>query len=359
MAIRPNGRVYPCCIFRWDNVPEDLHLDHPDVFHHPFLEDIRNQMRRGEIVDGCKTCHLNEEQFGSSMRTFVLKHIHKIGGSLEPIDEPKITYLDLALSNACNNKCRMCNPELSTSWYSDWKALGNSIPKGLLQKPQNNLDKINFSNLRFLKLIGGEPLMEQEKFIDILSKCDRKNLSVLLTTNVTLKPNEELFRLMKECKSCNINLSIDAYGVLNDFLRKGSNWQIITENIKWFYDNFNDGLGVHSVVSIYNINHLDILRNFLKEKFSKIHHEHVLVDGPDWMRPRHLPENIKLKIKDLFRLWSQDSDWPFLKILEDELSKTGDFNIFMKNDKKLSDIRNENWAYANPELYEMVKSYYE
>ena len=43
LAIRPNGKVYPCCIFDWDHVPKDLDLSHPDVFNHPFLKDVREK----------------------------------------------------------------------------------------------------------------------------------------------------------------------------------------------------------------------------------------------------------------------------------------------------------------------------
>ena len=360
MAIRPNGRVFPCCIFRWDDVPEDLHLDHPDVFNHPFLQNIREQMKRGEIVDGCKTCHLNEEKSGSSMRTFVLEHMHKADMPSEPTDHPKITYLDLALSNACNNKCRMCNAELSTSWYSDWKALGGSIPKGLLQKSQNNLDKIDFGNLRFLKLIGGEPLMEQAKFIDILSKCDRKKLAILLTTNTTLTPNDELFKLMKECDSLKVNLSIDATETLNDFLRKGSKWEKTVEVIDWFYKNFNKkDTNVAAVVSIYNVNCLDKLYQFLQDKFSGISLTYIMIDGPDWMSPKHLPENVKSIILQKIDNWQKEKDAPIWNVLKSELSKNGDFREFMRKDKQLNDLRNEFWGDHNKELYEMVKHFYE
>lgn len=360
MAIRPNGQVYPCCSFRWDGVPEDLNLDHPDVFNHPFLQNIREQMKRGELVDGCKNCYNSEEKTGSSMRTFVLQHMDKCGMPSEPTDDIKITYLDLALSNACNNKCRMCNADLSTSWYSDWKALGRTIPKGLLQRPQNNLENLDLSNLQFLKLIGGEPLMEQPKFIDVLSKCDRKNLAILLTTNATLIPNEELFALMKECKMLKVNLSIDATESLNDFLRKGSKWEKTVEVIDWFYKNFAiRDVNVFAVVSIYNVNCLDKLYHFLQDKFPGISLTYQMVDGPDWMSPKHLPEDIKSIILKKIDLWQQEKDITVWNLLREELSKNGDFREFIRQDKKLNDLRNEFWGDHNKELYEMVKHFYE
>ena len=358
LAIRPNGQVYPCCIFDWDYVPTDFNMDHADVFNHPFLEDVRNKMRSGELVEGCNKCHKQEEKTGESTRTFFLKHANDFGMPIEPTKNIKIKYLDLALSNTCNNKCRMCNPELSTSWYADAKALGIPIYKGILNQDVV-LKDYDLSDLTFIKLIGGEPLMEQSKFIDVLKRCKRENLSVLLTTNATLTPNDELLALLKECKSCNINLSIDAYGSLNDFLRKGSRWEKTVETISWFNDHFKNSIKIHSVVSLYNVNDLHRFFYFIKDNYPAVDQQFVLVDGPDWMHPRHLPEYVKIKMKSLFNEWQREKSLPFLKLLEDEMSKPGDFRIFMKNDKKLSDLRKEHWKDVNPELFEMVKKYYE
>ena len=358
LAIRPNGKVYPCCAFRWDDVPEDFNINDPDVFNHPFLVNIREKMLKNEPISGCSKCYENEEKTGTSTRKYFIKNSDEYG--IEVATASKLVYLDLALSNTCNNKCRMCNAELSTSWYSDWKALGRKIPKGILE--QNTvLENYDLSEIKFIKLIGGEPLMEQAKFIDILKRCDRKNLTILLTTNATLIPNEELTSLLKECKIFKVNLSIDATGPLNDFLRKGSKWEKTVEVIRWFTDNFTekDSVNVYSVISIYNVNHIDKMYFFLKEHFPKVGLSLSMIDGPDWMHPKHLPEYAKEYIIKLIYDWKKIVNHPFFNKLESELSKGGDFRQFMRGDKELSDLRNEHWKDANPELYEMVKNFYD
>ena len=363
LAIRPNGRVFPCCIFRWDTVPDDFKISDPNVFNHEFLEDIRNKMRNNEPVEGCSRCYENEEKTGKSTRSFFIEKGEDFGLDIGNMDEPKLVYLDLALSNTCNNKCRMCGPELSTNWYSDAKALGMKIPKGIIE--QNVvLENYDLSTLRAIKLIGGEPLMEQDKFINVLQRCDRKNLSIMLTTNGTLTPNEELYTLLRECKQVKINLSIDAYGPLNDYLRKGSKWDKTVENMHWFNEHFAKTMNIknvalHSVASIYNLNHVDKLYNFVKETFPNMSIDYVLADGPNWMLARHLPTTAKETIKQQIEIWKQSFNLPLFKIAVDELNKTGDFNIFMKQDRALNELRNEHWKTLNPELYEMVKNYYE
>ena len=198
LAIRPNGDVYPCCAFRWDSVPADFKISDPNIFNHPFLEDIRTKMKNNEVVEGCSKCYENEEKTGKSTRLYFLEKGQDFGLNIANID-PSLVYLDLALSNTCNNKCRMCGPELSTSWYNDAKLLNRKIPKGILEQ-KTVLENYDLSQLRFIKLIGGEPLMEQAKFVDVLQRCNRSQLSILLTTNVTLIPNDELLSLIKECK---------------------------------------------------------------------------------------------------------------------------------------------------------------
>jgi sulfatase maturation enzyme AslB (radical SAM superfamily) len=363
LAIRPNGNVYPCCIFRWDNVPDDFKITDPNIFNHPFLEDIRNKMRNNEYVDGCSRCYENEDKTGKSTRIHFLEKGTNFGLDTIDVNDPKLVYLDLALSNTCNNRCRMCGPELSTNWYSDAKALGMKIPKGIIE--QNIvLENYDLSTLRAIKLIGGEPLMEQEKFINVLKRCDRKNLAILLTTNGTLTPNEELYSLLLECKKVSINLSIDAFGSLNDFLRKGSKWEKTVENMIWFDKHFAQkmnikSVAVHSVASIYNLNQIDKLYIFIKNTFPNMDVDCVLADGPNWMMPRHLPEDVKIIIKNKLEELNNIGITSLSKIAIDELNKSGDFRLFMKHDEKLNNLRNEHWKTVNPELYEMVKRFYE
>ena len=359
LAIRPNGNVYPCCAFRWENVPEDFNIQQPDIFNHPMMQDIRDKMLNDVLVEGCSKCYENERNTSNSNRIHFIKKGSDYGLNLDPYAKPALTYLDLALSNTCNNRCRMCNPELSTSWYSDAKALGMKIPKGIIEQT-TVLNDYDLSQLKYIKLIGGEPLMEQQKFIDVLKRCDRKNLTILLTTNVTLVPNDELLSLMKECKETRINLSIDALGSLNDFLRKGSKWEKTIETIEWFQTNFPTAfLGINAVISIYNMNVIDKFYLFFKEKFPTINTSYVMTDGPDWMHPKHLPDSAKELISNKIKIWRTELEAPIFNTMLFEMQKAGDFKIFSKQDTRLNELRGEHWKDANPELYEMVKGFYE
>jgi len=350
IATRPDGRVFPCCYFRWEETPTDLTVDHKDPFNHPFLVDLRNKMLNDEYIEGCSRCYKDEETSGHSMRLDMnsVKHFGFPEDSRGKV--PKLTNIDLTFSNVCNNKCRMCGPELSTSWYSDAKKLGIKH-SGIIAK-NTILDDYDLSELRFIKLLGGEPLMEEAKLIDLLKKCNRKELTLLLITNTTIRPKGELYELLKEVKNLKVELSIDSYGRLNDFLRKGSDWDEVWENVFWFKEQGVEP-SVHSVASIYNVNKVHELISFCKTL--ELDHKYVMLDGPDWMMPRNLPNFAKKELIEEYK----DKKAPIYKLIVEELKQEGNFRKFLDMDNKLNEIRKEHWAPHNEWLLKVLTTYNE
>lgn len=361
MAIRPNGSIRPCCYFREETVPHDLTTAHPDPFNHPFLQDIRERMLKDEYIEGCSKCYADEEASGKSMRTDMNSPFTDFGLPKENRGKvTKLTNLDLAFSNVCNNKCRMCGPELSTQWYSDAKKMLYGFEQRGVLARNSIVEDYDLKDLQFIKFLGGEPLMEQDKFIKLLQKCTLSNLTILLVTNTTQRPNQELTELFKQCKKMTITFSIDSHGAMNDFLRKGSNWQQVEENVAWYKETFAGypiDLSVHSVASFYNINLIEDLIHWCKEH--KLYHDYVVVDGPNWIMPRHIPDPVKQEL--IPQLQRQADTYgrngKIFKLLINELEQDGDFGMFIRNDIRLNRIRNENWETLNPWLWKTIQPY--
>lgn len=360
MAMRPDGQIFPCCVFRQEEVPEDLNVAHPDPFNHEYMNWLRQKMLNDEYVHGCRKCYEDEKHSARSMRTDL---IAPWGGNFGlPSEEEglgrvkKLTNIDLALSNVCNNKCRMCMPQLSTHWYSDAKKLGMEIPKGVITD-NTIVDSYDLSDLRFIKVLGGEPMMEQAKLKKVLKKCTLENMTILLVTNVSILPDDELLSLLKQCKNVNIDLSIDSYGTLNEFLRKDSNWENVSRNVKWYKQHF-DNINVHSAISAYNVNKLHEIIDFCKD--NELYHECVVVDGPRWMQPRNLPQEIKSWI--IQYLDNLDTSVPvtyrkIINLLRNEMNVEGDFGLFVRNDAQFNKIRNEHWMDKNEELWNKIEPF--
>jgi len=361
MAIRPDGSIRPCCYFREGTVPKDLTTAHPDPFNHPFLVDIRERMLKDEYIEGCSKCYADEAATGKSMRTDMNSPGIDFGLPKESRGEiPKLTNLDLAFSNVCNNKCRICGPDLSTQWYSDAKKMLYGFEERGIIARNSIVEDYDLSDLRFIKLLGGEPLMEQEKFIKLLKKCNLSELVILLVTNTTKRPNEELTELFKQCKKMTITFSIDSYGEMNNFLRKGSNWQQVEENVTWYKETFAGypiDFNVHSVASIYNINMIDDLIMWCLK--NSLYHDYVVVDGPNWIMPRHIPDTVKAELIPQLesKAKSYGRNGKVFKLLITELEQSGDFGMFIRNDIKLNGIRNEDWKTLNPWLWNRIEKF--
>jgi len=371
MAIRPDGRVMPCCYFRHEHVPTDLNLSLEDPFNHSFMQQIRKSVSNDEMIPGCSKCYEDEKTSGNSMRSDIYNSPFNFLNL--PTDGTrgkvaKLTNIDVTFSNVCNNKCRMCGPELSTQWYSDAKKMGYPFEKRGIIAENKWIETADVSDLTYIKFLGGEPLMEQEKMIQLLQKCNRKKLVVHITTNGTLLPNETLHNLLLECESVYITISVDQFGEFNEFLRKGSEWDTTVKNMFTMKDNYGKHkTTVHSVTSIYNVNLCNQLIDFcIKERF---YQNNSIVDGPNWMMPRNLPKKVKTKLIDLLNLNIQNTSLPkhlkymydanaHYELLIDELQQDGDFGMFLRNDTRLNIIRNEHWKDYNPWLWNELKPYF-
>ena len=263
----------------------------------------------------------------------------------------------------------MCGPELSTQWYSDAKKMNYPFKhRGIISN--NWLKTTDFSNITFMKILGGEPLMEQDKIKELLEKCNRPNLTIHITTNASLKPDKELLDLLLECTDVFYTLSIDQYGEFNNFLRKNSDWEITKDTLKWSFETFGKGnTTIHSAISVSNVNKAYELIEFAIDKM--MYQKSVIVDGPNWMMPRNLPKSIKKHLQDMCKEKQKTikEKMPHISVINnctelfdnllDELDQEGDFGMFLRNDTKLNILRNEHWKDYNPWLWEMIQPYIE
>jgi sulfatase maturation enzyme AslB (radical SAM superfamily) len=152
-----------------------------------------------------------------------------------------------------------------------------------------------------------------------------------------MRPTDELMELFKKCHSVEVNLSIDAYGDLNDFLRTGSKWDEVEKNLKWFYDNF-EKIRIHSTITIYNVNCYDKLIDYIKINFPRINHDFMMVFELEWMKVSNLPDSAKIKVKEKNMEFKEKYNLPITDFILKDLNSKGDLNLFLTMDKKLNDI---------------------
>jgi len=232
ICIRSDGQFRLCCISTEESNVESI-TTHTieDWVSSKTVTNARNQFANNEWPDACVKCRLQEASGQYSKRLTAMEY------------GPGITHLDIRFGNSCNLSCSMCWPASSSSLvYEHQKLLDNNIesPWGTGQFTVLNWyeDKYAelFANIPTLKevyLTGGEPMMVKGliHFIRLLNS----DVILRFNTNGTIL-NPELLNEIKRFKEVNMSFSVDGVGVVNNYIRWGSDWNTICNNIKTCQD---------------------------------------------------------------------------------------------------------------------------
>ena len=244
IQINAEGIVNPCCMF----YPTEYHKKYnnlQEAFDGSENKDLRQRMLNGEKIEGCSKCDLYESMNKFSYREHFNRK-YAIEDDIQVIDapsikNPKIRELEFALDNTCNFKCVTCSSRFSSKWYEDDLEL---IKEGISRHSQaiknktqilrnvNNLDDLDLSELNYLKLIGGEPFIN-DRYVDILKKLNLENLDLALITNNSVFPKKWIEYILK-VKQLNLHISIDGVYDVGEFVRNGMNFEKFHKNlIQW------------------------------------------------------------------------------------------------------------------------------
>lgn len=290
------GTVTPCCRYN-----HHIHSEQPQLkdgmgaaLKSDFFEDVRQKMLNGEYIKECQQCYDEEKSGRSSMRTSMND---KYGSSI--LNDPKIKYLETAFSSHCNLACRMCNDTAS----SKWKLINNPGMKVDVALDTNDVSYYNdtdLSELDAIKMVGGEPLLDKnhhnnlDKFISQAKNPEK--IKLIYHTNGTIFPNKNILDYWRRVDTVNLVFSVDAYGELNDYLRPGSSWDILTNNIKKFKElkGINFKFNSHSVISNISVWKLHELLEWKQKTFGDFGGFYSLTD-PQYLSISNL--NIDLKEK--------------------------------------------------------------
>ncbi len=255
LNILPSGKVLQCCITLDNkNFAGDLKKQTiEEVWNGRFLKTMRKQMLSGIEPKMCQRCFDDERVCGSSHRTFQngnfpdkFKEIPQITRSDGSLEKVELRYWDFRFSNLCNFKCRTCEPEASTSWFSDAKELGwLSTRKTEQLKKLNAVDHqtvLFFLNkylptVQQINFAGGEPLIIDEhwQILDLLDEHKRYDVALYYTTNLsTLKYKDKnaLDYWAKWGRKVTLMPSIDDTGRRAELIRRGTDWKNVEANLK-------------------------------------------------------------------------------------------------------------------------------
>lgn len=298
-AVRPDGTVLPCCVYNDQKSfnSSTSNVSSIDLRSTTEWQSLRNQFLDNQRPRGCETCFKNEDQGLTSLRQYGFNRFSI------PKDEAvgDLTMLEVAFSNLCNLACVHCGGYFSTRWQSEDIKHGRSSKRGVINIVENSLDHWDLSHVQYLKIIGGEPMMEQDRFINLLDRIDLPNCKIQICTNGTQKIRPELIHRLRRANAVLIAVSMDGIGSINDWCRWPSKWADQESHIKEYDDLFkNDGniyLHFHHCISVFNVFDLPETVEYVLTTWPDWKIQWDWVDTPSWQNVSVLPQIAKNKIE--------------------------------------------------------------
>lgn len=309
MCITVGGMWRPCCRFNENVQPWNERMP-VDKFS---FNEYRNSKFFQEVVEankngwheGCKGCKIAEETGNASTRLIFNEKLSGIPNSIE--------YMEISLSKECNLACKMCGPWASSTWNKIVKE-NEDLFHGFHKLSNINfvadfekiISEVDISNLKMIKLLGGEPFItpQTSDFFESLAKRGLlESVEIMTNTNGTFFP-KKMLKYLNKTKKLSLSISLDGLNDINDYVRYKSSWQDTLSVIKkWkeFYKTRIDrtALQFSSVINAYNIHQLSEMIEFSKQQDIKLLFN--IINGPTQLRLDALPIEYVEEIKPLFK----------------------------------------------------------
>ena len=242
----PDGKTFPCCIWNSNEPVGNINDESlKDIWNNDTMRRTRIGMLNEEKISSCRRCYHLEETGDKSYRQRINKeHWDKIDYIDGTDSDGKLRIMnlhlwDIRISNFCNFKCRSCGLGLSSSWYSDSKALGQNPEKALI----NINDKASFMDMLEphydcvdeIYFAGGEPLMMPEHYqiLDKLLELGRTDVNIRYSTNFSNMSfkGKHIFEYWKKFPNLELYVSIDGVGKVGEYVRKGYDDKLFNQNV--------------------------------------------------------------------------------------------------------------------------------
>lgn len=248
--------VSPCCSS--PIVP----VKNIDFYNNQYLKSVRESWQQAQWHPACVSCK-NDEAAGLTSRRIGSNAWYQDRGIVDT--EVKLTRIDYWTGDLCNLACAICGPSFSSVWKQELK-IPIETRKSVSNEYWKNLD---LTDIELIHFNGGEPLLSKEHVNFIKAIPNKSSITLTYNTNGTILPTAELLSLWEECKLVHLDFSIDDIGERFEYQRYPAKWNLLVENLGWFYNNapHNVMFGVNTTIGILNQANLDSLAQWLKENF--------------------------------------------------------------------------------------------
>jgi radical SAM protein with 4Fe4S-binding SPASM domain len=376
----PDGNVLPCCIgdhkHPLGNVQKQTVAD---IWNNDHYKSMRLKMLAGDRCKECNSCYNAEDAGVNSFRQSVNREYTEFlnfadetneDGSL---DEIKLKYLDIRWSNICNFKCRSCSSTYSSSWATEDNKHGQHKKVFIFAGGPDNDDlydqlKPYISDIKEIYFAGGEPLLMDKHYeiLNYLIEIDNTDIKIRYNSNLSslIFKNMSVIDLWKNFSNIQLNISLDSWGPRAEYIREGTDWEIIENNIREIKLKCpHISVGIASVISVFNVYTIpDFIDYMIKEELvdkNTVSNFYCLIN-PNFYSFNLLDDQFKKKIINnlLSKQYPTSLAHQINNVIKHINNSKYDYNLqkqFKKHTEYYDKIRNKNFVHTFPEL----KTFYE
>jgi len=377
----PKGDVYPCCSNDYTTpVGNTKEQTLKQIFNSPKMKELRVDMLNEKKNKICDFCYKHEEAGPHSFRNYSKEHFAKYFDEVVPttqqdgtVDDFKMRYFDIRFSNICNFKCRTCGSEFSSQWGAEMQK--NFDPKHpivihvdddkgtVLEEVLTHIEHIDLAYFA-----GGEPLITDEHYtmLEEMIRLGRTDITLRYNTNASnIKyKKHDILDLWKHFKKIELSCSIDHYGERAEWLRKGTDWAKVEENLLTFRELDYVSFQMNTVFSIFNYPTIGEFYEYLRQKNivrrNDWYHSLYLAVHPSYYCAKSLPKELKEVAKQKALAWAkynQEDGTSLSRLVVDAVNFAGDKDQwqdtrkeFLQHTASMDRIRDENFWKVFPEL---------
>jgi len=223
---------------------------------------LKKDLHNGIKNKHCKRCWKQEEigkesyrqklnEFVTSNKEFSQSWLKNYFSNKDNFDSDMLLMSDIKIGNTCNHACLMCIPNDSSLIYNKWqnnlqnefvaKKL-NDDPDYLQRIKQNGYKNDKYrnylkqvlknKNLKLLKILGGEPLLDKTllKNLSEINNAIKSKIELQIITNGSLSLTQ-CAKYLGNFKKIVFVVSLEGIGKLQEYARKGSVWETLSQNI--------------------------------------------------------------------------------------------------------------------------------
>lgn len=336
-----SGQYRVCCLiddsksdflgkkdYSWPN-------DSPEIFFNSdYVKYLRENLTGGKKIPDCHRCWQKEKAGKLSLRQMSNDIVTMNNGS--NLDQTWVnSYIknkndfvgdhvliaDIKLTNTCNFSCIMCHPGNSSQIYTQWRKsqdkeiikiqIDNMGGKDYLDSVrQMFMERSNYKLLEHvlqlkpihLKLLGGEPLLDKIalEMLVSLNAEQKKQTTLTFVTNGSVDLCD-IKSLLHGYKTVNFVLSLEGTDQVQDFVRRGSVWHEIENNVQKFIRcHTSKDLYIQHTIQAITLFHLPQLVEWTSKNNITINFDYL--EEPEFLSlsalPTGLKEMIQLRLSD-------------------------------------------------------------